>query len=73
MMKRKESETFNCTNKFESIRFAETDAMHDMENDDSNGIENQLDVVWKRNCLEVQKAFGSTPSNVYKELGGILI
>ena len=73
MMKRKESKTLHGTNNFESMRFAGTDAMHDMENDDSNGIENQVDEVSARNCLEVPRVFGASPSNVYKEPGGIII
>ena len=73
MMKRKESEFLHCTNNFESMRVAETDSLHDMENDDGKSIENQLDVVSTRNCLVVPRAFSSTPSNVYKEPRGILI
>lgn len=63
-MKQKETETLHCTNIFQWIRFAETDSMHDMEKEGSNGIENQLKVVSTRNCLEAPKAFGSTLSNV---------
>ena len=73
IMKRKESETLDCTNSFELMRLSEKDAMHVMENVDSDCIESQIDVVSTRNFLEVQRAFGSAPSNVYKEPGGILI